>query len=207
MHRNRLLDCNGKIKYFSIPFVKKDYLQKKFSELEVNNNVDWRTRNLNFIKENYKKTLYFSEGWPFVVMFFNKKFSFVYEYSIQSIIDIKNLLEIPTNLILQSSLNLPLKDSHKSNLIVEICRELNATNYYSGSGGSLDYLDTKLLKNNNINVAFIKTDLIPYNQNNSLEFVPGLSILDLLFNVGFEGAKFFFLQVSMNNFSLFNKNE
>ena len=53
----------------------------------------------------------------------------------------------------------------------------------------------------------IKTDLIPYNQNNSLEFVPGLSILDLLFNVGFEGAKFFFLQVSMNNFSLFNKNE
>lgn len=204
MHRNRLIDINGKIKYFTITFYKKDYLKKDYLELEVHREVKWQTTILNFIKENYKNSQYYCEIWPIVYSFFTQERKFISEYAIDSIYLIKNLLKINTKIIKQSELFEDKNQNHKSDLVLSLCVASNANEYYSGSGGSLKYLDHPSFTEKGIKISFISAILTPYHQKNSSVFVPGLSMLDIFFNLGILGTQDFFWGSAMKSYKLIN---
>ena len=58
----------------------------------------------------------------------------------------------------------------------------NCKKYISGVGGK-NYLNQKEFSKEKIEIIFLKSEVINYNQGN-INFIPGLSILDLLFNCG-----------------------
>ena len=73
-------------------------------------------------------------------------------------------------------------------MIVDICKKLDANTYLSGDG-SFQYDDITTYKSNNLRYELINYKQKEYPQFNCREFYPGLSILDLLFNIGFEELK------------------
>lgn len=77
-------------------------------------------------------------------------------------------------------------NSRSSDLLIDICKSMSADTYLSGPGGKR-YLDEKKFSN-----AGIKLKFVTYNQKEYPQlwgsFVPGLSIIDALFNCGTEAV-------------------
>ena len=65
---------------------------------------------------------------------------------------------------------------------------MGATKYLSGSGGR-NYLNEKIFEKSKIEVEYQKYDPINYSQKYAKSFIPNLSILDLLFNMGSDSKK------------------
>ena len=72
-------------------------------------------------------------------------------------------------------------------MLVSLCRTLKADQYLSGSGGK-NYLDQGQFQQAGIELKYTEYQPQPYPQLWG-EFVPGLSVLDLLFNCGPEETK------------------
>jgi hypothetical protein len=75
-------------------------------------------------------------------------------------------------------------------IIIDVCKYYKIDDYLSGSG-CLDFFNPTLLNDNHISVKFQELKFKPYPQKGTNDFVSGLSILDLLVNVGFDRANEF----------------
>ncbi|MFV0419934.1 MAG: WbqC family protein [Dysgonomonas sp.] len=174
INRNRILQ-NGKDLLISIPLAKdSDYLDVK--DRFISEGFD-RKKLLNQIKESYRKAPYLESVMPMVEGIINcddgNLFSFIYN----SIKEICHYLNINTEIIISSTLNVDhsLKGQDK---VIAICKELGAIDYYNAIGGQELYNDDDF-KKENINLHFLSTNAIEYKQLGN-EFVPWLSILDVM---------------------------
>ena len=80
----------------------------------------------------------------------------------------------------------------KSEMVLNICREMNADVYLSGAGASKDYLDVAAFARAGIEVVFQDFAHPVYEQHPSPEtFVERLSAVDLLLNSGRDAAGIF----------------
>ena len=70
----------------------------------------------------------------------------------------------------------------KSNLVLDMCKKMKADTYIFGTLGK-DYADTEKFERNNISLLFQDYKSPTYHQING-DFIPRLSIIDLLFNCG-----------------------
>ena len=87
-------------------------------------------------------------------------------------------MEIKTELIISSNLekNNSLKGKDK---VIEICKRLNAQEYYNSIGGYELYSKAEF-QENGIDIKFLKIKDILYRQFNDTIFIENLSILDVM---------------------------
>ena len=98
-------------------------------------------------------------------------------YFIQAI---NEFLEIKTEILFSDNFN--LHDDRNMRLI-NICKELSGNTYLSGPSAK-QYLDEQLFNKSGINVKYLNYSNYPeYNQLYN-DFEHGVSILDLIFNMG-----------------------
>ena len=71
-------------------------------------------------------------------------------------------------------------ESVSSKRLVDICKKLDGTTYLSGEMGT-DYLDEEIFQKENIKIIYEKFEHPTYLQIHG-NFVPNLSIIDMLFN-------------------------
>ena len=110
----------------------------------------------------------------------NAKYNNLSELNITLIKYLCNKLEIKTPIYIQSELK---KDFGKKNYLnLNICKYFNADVYLSGSGAA-KYNDVLLFKENGIELVYDKFVHPIYPQLWG-DFIPNLSIIDLLFNCG-----------------------
>ena len=73
----------------------------------------------------------------------------------------------------------------KSDLILNICKHLKASEYITGMG-SKNYLEEEKFLKEKIKILYQKPKDNEYHQLNSKKFIQNLSIIDFLFNMGFK---------------------
>ena len=176
INRNRIL-VNGKDSYITISLKKaSDSLDIRERFLADTWIVD-RKKVLNRIQESYRKAPYFKMVYPLVedcILFEEKNlFSFIYN----SLININKYLEIPTNLVVSSTLSIDhkLKAAEK---VLAICKNRKADIYINPIGG-IELYKKDVFKNQGIDLHFIKTYDFVYSQFEN-KFVPLLSIIDVM---------------------------
>ena len=129
--------------------------------------------------QNYKKTEYFDDYFPFFEEVYTKTWntlSNLNEYMLRWFL---KQLGIKVNFLKASELDLVGK---KSDLVLDMCNKLKATTYIFGELGK-EYAEITKFQNANIKTIFQKYNHPEYLQNNN-QFVSNLSIIDLLFNCG-----------------------
>lgn len=175
INRNRIL-VNGKPTYFNIPMLGASSF-KLINEIEVNQDEKLIAKNLRIIEAAYKKAPYYNVVYPLIekILKCNKKS--LSEYIYYSTIIICTYLDIDTKIHISSNLkkDCSLKGQDK---VIEICKELGATEYYNAIGGQELYSYEDFEKNG-ITLNFLQTNDINYQQYNN-EFVPFLSIIDVM---------------------------
>ena len=188
MIRNRVLDPNGEIKFLTISGETKDFLNREYRELITKDIPQWTARQMNALKSYYRKAPGAKEIFPLLDEFFQQDHSTICGWVCGSIELVRELLDIRTPLIYQSAVDYD-RQNRKSDLVYAICKAVGADTYFSGRGASVDYLDREKFAENGVKIVFQDFTHPVYPQCNSKEFVPGISVLDLLFNCGVEESR------------------
>ncbi len=176
IHRNRML-MNNKDFMFSLS-LKKDsnYLNIIDRQLSDNFKVD-SLKLLRQIHNAYKKAEMFPQVFPMIEKILNYDDTNLFYFVKHSLEVICDYLGIKTPLVVSSSLEYDnnLKSQDK---VIAICKSIGANEYINPIGGR-DLYETKSFTAENIELSFIKSNDISYNQFQN-EFIPFLSILDVI---------------------------
>ena len=176
INRNRIL-VNGKDEYITLPLKKgSDFLNVNERTVADIFKTD-RIKLLRKINEAYKKAPEFKPVFSLLESVINRNEENLFYFIFQSIQAVCKYLDIKTEFVISSAvpLDYQLKAQDK---VIAICKTLNASQYINPIGG-LDLYSKETFKQNNIELNFIKPNVVEYKQFSD-EFVPALSIIDVL---------------------------
>jgi hypothetical protein len=176
--RNKI-KLNGKAHYLTVPVFRKNFLNKTISEIEINNTTRWNVKHLGTIKQAYNKTPYYSRYIDFFEDTYNQEWNMLTELNEYMLLWFLDVLGIKVNYHNAKDWNF---QGNKSELVLDMCNQLGAKDYIFGSQG-MGYADVSSFKKCNVNVSFQDYSHPIYPQFGN-EFIPYLSIIDLLFNCG-----------------------
>ena len=145
----------------------------------------WGTKHFQTLKFAYRKAPYFQHYAPRVQELLETRFERLVDLNDAFLDLLRNELAIATPLVKSSELAV---DGHRSDLLLKICKAVDADTFLGGMGGSRRYLDTEAFARAGIAVEWQEYKHPRYVQCGSPSFLPGLTSLDILFNCGPQAA-------------------
>jgi hypothetical protein len=177
--RNRIKGPNG-AEWLTVPVRKPTAVDGKAPYLDVEFAEDgWRDKHLARIRDRYRRAPAFDEVFPLYEAALGQGERFV-DVTIPLLETFAGYLGIETRRVRLSDLEGGF--GQRSDLIVGLCGALGADVYLSG-GGARSYNDEQLMRQHGIALRY---DEYQYPSHPQLwgEFVPNLSVVDVLFNCG-----------------------
>lgn len=178
MNHNRIL-LNGEEHLFNIPLIGASP-NKLINEVGVNNSPKVQDKMLKTLEQGYKKSRYFYEAMSCLEPILKSPETNLAKYLEFQIREICKYMGIETELLMSSSIDKDnsLKGRDK---VVAICKTQGAEIYYNALSGDHLY-DKTDFANEGIQLVFIRDrGSVQYTQR-SKEFIPSLSIIDVLMN-------------------------
>ena len=145
---------------------------------------------LRTIQKNYARAPFYSSLMPWIKTLIERKEDRLSEYNIANIREIAKELRIKTRFVCQSQFTLrEIFDLKGSERLASICQALNAEVYLAGDGAEgyeeLSAYQARQIQFKKLNFEHpVYTQTIP-----SGGFIPGLSVVDALLNLGVEGTR------------------
>lgn len=180
-NRNRIKTANG-IQWLTVPVSVSLSEPAIVREVRIDNSTNWRKKHLQSIRQNYSKAPFYRDHIGLFEEALTAEWELLVDLDIYIIEKLATMLGISTRMVRSSELDIPRGD--KVERLVDICRIFNADTFYEGAAGR-DYIDTDLFARQGIGVEF-QDYVHPVYQQLYGQFVPYLSIIDLLFNHGDE---------------------
>jgi hypothetical protein len=184
-NNNQLKSPYGIAKIF-VP-VKKTKEDTLINQVEISYNEKWEQRLINQISANYGKACFFEEVMEFLrkVIFSKHERLVDLNYNLNNAI--LEFLGINTPIYLSSDI---FKTTNDKNLrLLEICRNFDNVNVFYDGKKAKNFIDISLFKQNGVDVIFQDYQHKPYQQLWG-DFVPYMSIIDLIMNHGKESLMY-----------------
>ncbi len=179
-NRTIIKDKKNNVFYFTVPTINNGYQIIKDVKISDHN---WKKKHLKSIRLNYNFSKYFDELYPDIEKVLNNRSDFLIDYTIPSMLLIlKKVGFNENNIFKQSEAKI---SGEKNQLIVNITKYFNSNSYLSGEG-SKNYIDENFLKKKGIKHIFNKFVHPVYLQHGT-KFIQNLSVIDCIFNIGFNG--------------------
>jgi len=182
-NRNKIASHNG-LTWITVPINKKHKFSLN-SEVEINNDIDWKTEHWKKIFHAYTNSKYFHLYEVYLKNLYEKEWNFLFELNFETIKKTIEFLGIKIEIIKESELNVKGKSTER---LVNVCKKIGADTYISGPGAK-DYTDEKLFEKNNVKLFYQNYSHPQYFQHSTESFIPNLSIIDMLANVGPDSLK------------------
>ena len=176
-NRNRIKSSQG-WQWLTVPVAYR--FPQKINEVRVNNATDWARKHLQALVTNYGKAPFFSEYIDFFKDAFGRGWDSLSDLNLHLTEYFRQKLglgEKPS--VLASTLRL---SDDPTGRLIDVCRALGADTYLAGRDGT-KYMDLDRFRAENLRVIIQDFHHPRYPQRFG-EFVPNLSIVDLLFNCG-----------------------
>ncbi len=149
--------------------------------VEINNEENWQSDHFEKINRSYSNSEFFKKNYKtFFEKIYSKKWDHLFTLNYELIIQLIDWLDIKIEVIKESELNI---NGNSTDRLVNISKKIGAETYVSGIGGK-EYMNEKMFETNNIKIEYQNFKCPIYKQVFNSEFIPNLSIIDLLFNIG-----------------------
>jgi len=176
--RNAILANNNSL-WLTVP-VKRDGI-KIIKDVEIANKF-WIDKHIKTIEHSYKFSKYFNDIMPIIQKILIRDYRYVSELNIELIMNLWKLLSAEKKQFIRASEMNLINNNYES--ILEILDLTEAKKYITGQGkGSMRYLDKEFFSKKGIDIKYCSSTFLEYKQRGS-SFVPNLSIIDSLFNIG-----------------------
>lgn len=169
---------------------------RNINEMMFSDRPNWRSKTLKTILSNYNKHPHFEEVMGGIEPLLMNGDNNLSAYNSKAILTIADKLNLGVDKIVLSS---DLDHEGSSNeLLCSLTKAVGGTTYLAG-GGADGYQDETVFSDQGL-VLEEQNFIHPvYPQKGSTEFIGGLSIIDLLMNVGWEGSELLIKAESPSN--------
>jgi len=183
-NRNKIQTKQG-VQWLTIPV-----RQKELSQLIKDTKIKdkrWRKKHWSTIQQTYSKAKYFKEYKDiFEELYLNSDEEYLSQINYKFIITICDILGINTKIRWSNEFKLIEGRTEK---LLGICKDCNADVYISGLAAK-DYFDEDLAQKEGVKIEWMDYSGYPEYKQLYEPFEHGVTILDLIFNVGNDATKF-----------------
>lgn len=184
-NRNLIKTAQG-LKWLSIPVEVSGKYFQKIRDTKVADSK-WALSHWDILKQNYKDAQSYKEVVEWVEELYRScNFEFLTDINMHFLTQINSFLGINTEIRFSSEFDLA---EEKTQRLVDICRELKVTDYYSGSAAKA-YMDESLFEKESIKIHYWDYNNYPEYAQLYPPFEHGVSILDLIFSEGAKSKEF-----------------
>jgi hypothetical protein len=177
-NRNKIKTAVGSI-WLTVPVFLKDHTKKTIKDIEIDNSKNWQESHWKSILLNYKKAPFFNKYANFFEDVYKKEWRYLTDLNEYMLKWFLKELGIKVKYYKASELGFK---GHKTNLVLDMCKKLKADLYVFGTLGK-DYAKEADFTKENIKIYFQDYKHPVYPQLHG-DFIPNLSIIDLLFKCG-----------------------
>ena len=178
-NRNRIRTANGP-QWLTVPVqTSGKFGELPISELAIDNRQEWARKHRDSIRQSYAKAPHFKEHERFLEAVFSRRWEKLADLAKEITDHLLNAFAIQTPLRFSSQMDVP---GRKSELVLNLCREVGANTYISGPLGR-GYLDEAGFREAGIEVVYHDFHHPVYHQVYK-PFEPNMAAIDLLFNCG-----------------------
>jgi len=185
-NRNKIRTKEGWM-WLTVP-IKKAPLSTLIKDVEISYEEKWQKKYLKSLEIQYGKAPFFKKYYPQIEEIISKNHKLLVDLNIELLEFVLREFGVQNKTIVKSS-TLKIKEGiGGSNVCLEICKYFKSNIYLSGPSGR-DYLILDDFKQHCIDVHFHDFSHPEYTQIHG-SFLPYMSSLDALFNLGDEAARF-----------------
>ncbi|MBT5399641.1 WbqC family protein [bacterium] len=176
-NRNKIKTSVDSI-WLTVPVKSSGRLNSIITDIEIIND-GWHKKHLKSIELNYKKTPYFDQYYYDLKKILDTSYQYLVDLNFDILVYLLNALNIDTKTVKASDY---LFKGAKSELVLDMCIQLNADIYIFGENGK-NYANIDTFTSSGVDPYFQAYNHPVYNQAKG-RFMPYMSVLDLLFNEG-----------------------
>ena len=177
-NRNRILTNQGP-QWLTVPVKTTGQSWPEIRQIEVDYRTPWRRKHLESIRQAYSKSPHFTSIFGLLQDYYANNYPLLLDWNVEGLRCLSQTLGLPWKAVLSSSIE---SQGRKTERLIGICRSLGATHYLSGDAAK-QYLDVSSFESIGCQVHWHGYQHPVYPQRGG-EFVPYLSVLDLLFWCG-----------------------
>lgn len=171
------------VKWLTVP-LKNLHLGQRIDQVEINNQLDWRTIHFDLLKRCYGSAPHYAEMIRLTESVYSQDCKLLYDLSQATLKTICDYFDFSANKKFFNIKELNV-DGSSSLRVLDTALKLEAETYITGHGAS-KYLDHGIFEKAGVSVDYMDYKKTPYPQLYG-EFTPYVSILDLIANVGKSG--------------------
>jgi hypothetical protein len=176
-------------KWITLPVINKSDLVL-IKDAQVEPSFTWKRKILKTIEFNYINSPGFADVFTIIQNVFKRNSKFLIDYNVPLIIELSEYLGIKANFVLSSEIK-SLSDKKGKEKLLGIIKHRKADIYISGKGeGSRRYVNDEEFSENGIKLIWQEFEYKEYPQVKSVNFVQGLSIVDLVMNCAKESINY-----------------
>lgn len=177
-NRNRILSANG-VTWITVPVLTKGLDKPLNNEVDIDNRTPWAKKMLATIQQSYSKAPYFGDYFPGLEALLAQPYQKLLDLNVDTFRWLTQSLGMPWKVQRSSELGVP---GRKTERLVALCQKFKATEYLTGDAAR-DYLEEERFQEIGVTVKWHNYQHPVYEQGRG-EFVPYLSVVDLLFRHG-----------------------
>ena len=179
-NRNRIKSPTGPI-WLTVPVLNTGRHGQKIIDVEIDNRSPWARKHIAAIAENYARANHTARYLPKLEALLMQRWESLLELNLATVELICDWIGIHGRVERSSLLDIR---GERSSRLMNLCRHFGADHYLSGDSAQ-NYLDMELFERGKVQVEWQSYQHPAYTQLHS-EFMPYLSIIDLVMNVGEE---------------------
>lgn len=178
-NRNKIKTHAGEL-WLSVPVESKNHFEKRVGEIAIVQN-GWQRKHVKSIRLAYQHAPYFSNYFPGLeALILNESSNSLGQLNLAILRYLMQCMGIATPIVIASEYQF---QGAKSDLVLDMCRQLEADIYIFGAQGR-NYADVEKFIAHKVRPVFQDYRHPCYRQMHGGEFLPYMSVIDLLFNEG-----------------------
>jgi hypothetical protein len=178
-NRNRIKTAHG-TQWLTVPILFKFQNASLVKEVQIDNKQQWKKKHLRAIRLSYSKTPFYKSYIDIFEEAYSREWEYLVDIDLYFIKELADCLGLGDRKIVRSS-TLHIGGNRLERL-VNICKRFQADTFYEGAAGR-NYIDEGYFEKQGITVEYQDYHHPVYKQLYG-DFVPYLSVIDLLFNHG-----------------------
>lgn len=176
INRNRIL-VNGQPTYITVP-CKKVSQNRLICDTEINMSGKERRKLCKTMEMAYKKAPHFTDVYPLFEAMIMEPFSTISALNIASTREVCHYLGIKTRFTVSSEA-FDNQAMDRADRLIDICQHLGGTQYLNAIGGQELY-EKDYFRERGVDLYFLQAGKVTYPQWDKQDFVPWLSVLDIM---------------------------
>jgi hypothetical protein len=182
MNRVRILE-QGEARWLTLPVDRAYHGLRRVNEMKISQESSWEEKTMRTLHHAYGKSPHFDEVLPTVEPLVRQPEPMVADYNLKAIRTLTTrLLSRPAQFVRSSTLNV---EGSATDLLVDIVKSVGGNSYLRG-GGAIGYQEDVRFGDEGIELVYQRFEPPSYPQTGAATPVTGLSVMDALFNVGFD---------------------